>query len=356
MKKKIIFCAYNLDIGGIERAVINYVNNLDKSIYEVTLFLSKKEGIYLHEIDPAVKILNFNQADDKFVFIRKLKNAFKLLLFTIKYYHKFDFSADFATHVKNCGIMAKRFSKNNAIWLHGAYWKTLEEADEFLKFIHADKYKKVVFVSNYVKKIYIEARPNTNQLMYVLNNPINEKEVVLKSMEKINLKRTKTTILNVSRHEEKYKKLSLLLLAVKDLLSQNYDFDLWLVGDGIDTPMYKKMVRELKIANNVKFFGKQSNVFPYYKKCDAIILTSISEGNPVVYLEGKVLNKPIISTDVSDAKEDLLGYGIITLCTKEDITRGLKEFLDNGYKIKVPFNPEKYNQDVFAKLTKIIEE
>ena len=41
MKKKIAFFTKNLDIGGIERAIINYVNNIDKEKYEIYLFLDK---------------------------------------------------------------------------------------------------------------------------------------------------------------------------------------------------------------------------------------------------------------------------------------------------------------------------
>lgn len=356
MKKKIIFCAKNLDIGGIERAVINYVNYLDKSKYEVYLYLSKKEGIYQDSINEDIKILNFDISEDKNVFIRKLKNAFKLLYFTIRYYHKFDFAADFATPIKNCGILAKRFSKNNAIWFHGPYWSNTDEANKFLKYVNADKYKKVVFVSDYLKKLYLEIRPHSNQKLYVINNPINYQEMLKKSNEKIIAKKTKVTILNVGRHEERSKKLSVLLAVTKKLLNEKYDFELWLVGDGEDNQMYRDMVNNLKLNNNVKFFGKQNNVFPYYKQCDAIILTSAYEGNPVVYLEGKVLNKPIISTDVSDAKIELSGYGIVTSKDEKSIYYGLKEFLDKGYDIKKPFDPKKYNNETFYKLIKVIEE
>ena len=56
MKKELAFFTKNLDIGGIERAVINYVNNIDKTKYNVTLFLEKKEGIYLDNINKDINI------------------------------------------------------------------------------------------------------------------------------------------------------------------------------------------------------------------------------------------------------------------------------------------------------------
>ena len=50
MKKKIIFCVYSLDIGGIETSLISLLNNLDFSKYDIYLFLVKKEGIFLNSI------------------------------------------------------------------------------------------------------------------------------------------------------------------------------------------------------------------------------------------------------------------------------------------------------------------
>ena len=47
MKKKILFTAYSLDIGGIESALVNMLKILDYSKYDVTLLLEKKEGIFI---------------------------------------------------------------------------------------------------------------------------------------------------------------------------------------------------------------------------------------------------------------------------------------------------------------------
>ena len=356
MKKKIAFFTKNLDIGGIERAIINYVNSIPKDKYEVTLFLEKKEGIYLNEIDNDIKIIDFNVSENKIIIVRKLINLLKLLIFSIKYHNKFDFAANFATYLKSGAILSKRFSKNNAIWYHGNYWETKDEANKFIKYTRTNKYKKIVFVSNSLKEKYLKYFPNTNQQLYVLNNMINYEEMIEKSKIDLGLKHKKTTILNVGRHEESSKKLSLLFKTTKKLLDEKYDFNLWLVGSGPDHELYKNMVKELKLSNNVIFFGKQNNVYPYYKKCDAVILTSVAEGNPVVFLEAKVLNKPVITTDVSDAKIDLKGYGIINEYSEDGVYKGLKQFLDKGYNIKNKFNPKEYNIDKLNKLINIIEE
>ena len=49
--KKLLFSAVSLDIGGIENALVNLLNYLARTDkYEITLFLEKKEGIFLENI------------------------------------------------------------------------------------------------------------------------------------------------------------------------------------------------------------------------------------------------------------------------------------------------------------------
>ncbi len=74
-----------------------------------------------------------------------------------------------------------------------------------------------------------------------------------------------------------------------------------------------------------------------------------------MFLETKVMNKPIISTDVSDAKIELDGYGIVTDINEDSYYNAMKNFLENGYKIKRKFDPEKYNNDILKKLYKVID-
>ena len=356
MKKKISLYSTKLDIGGIERAMINYVNLMDKNKYDITLFLEKSGGAFQNEIAKDIKIVNFNQSNHKNPLIRKALNFYKLFLFRIKYRNKFDFAANFGSVVKSGAILSKVFSSNNAYWIHGHLWKTKEEAEDFIQKYEIDKYQKIVFVSNRVKESYQKFFPDSNQKLYVMNNPIDEVDIIKKSKEKIDIKKRKLTFLNVGRHSEEEKHLTMMLKVLGRLINEGYDFDLWLLGSGPDTKMYQDLVEELKIENYVKFLGFSKNVYPYYKECDAILLSSYNEGNPVVFLESKILNKPIITTDVSDAKQDLLGFGIVTDNNEEAYYNGVKEYLDHGYKIKKPFNPKKYNEDILKKLDQVIEE
>ena len=79
MKKKLLFTAYSLDIGGIETSLINLLKRLDYDKYEVTLILEKKEGLFLKEVPSEVKVLEYKISNDKNPVTRKLKNRTKLI-------------------------------------------------------------------------------------------------------------------------------------------------------------------------------------------------------------------------------------------------------------------------------------
>ena len=48
--KKLLFAAYSLDIGGIEKALVTLTNYLQESGYEITIVLEKKARIILERI------------------------------------------------------------------------------------------------------------------------------------------------------------------------------------------------------------------------------------------------------------------------------------------------------------------
>lgn len=44
--KKILFSAYNLDLGGIEKALLYLINYLENKGYNITLILEKRRSIF----------------------------------------------------------------------------------------------------------------------------------------------------------------------------------------------------------------------------------------------------------------------------------------------------------------------
>ena len=191
-----------------------------------------------------------------------------------------------------------------------------------------------------------------NKTMFI-NNLIDYKKIIDKSNEKVDdFKKSKeVTFINIGRHDEKQKKLSRIIAATKKLNRDKYKFRVVFIGDGIDDEKYFKQANGVK---NIEFLGVKENPYPYLKESDCLLMSSQFEGYPVVFVESMILNKPIVTTLVSDANKDIKDkFGIVTENSLDGVYEGMKKFLDEGFEIKKKFDPEKFNKDIINELKKV---
>jgi len=105
----------------------------------------------------------------------------------------------------------------------------------------------------------------------------------------------------------------LLLHAFRMALSSMPELRLWMVGDGGEREMLETMAAELGISSQVKFWGQQLDVAPFFSAADAFIMSSKSEGLPMSLLQAFSLGLPAIVTDVG-------GMGEVVRLAKAGIT------------------------------------
>ncbi len=363
MNKKILFAAYSLDIGGIETALVTLVNRLAEEEYDITLVLEKKQGIFLDQISNKIKIIEYTPCCRKNKFVSKLKNAINRCKFIAKYKNKFDCAISYATYSLPSSFIARTASKNSVLWVHSEYLLVCENnINEYINFfrkICAEKFKKIVFVSNSARVNYEKIMGlNPNSRIITINNLINYKAILSKAEGKVtDIEKVKIpTFLFVGRHTEEDKRISRLINASEMLKKENMKFRVLIIGDGRDTNRYKKDVQDKNLEENVIFLGKKKNPYPYFRISDCLVLTSEHEGFPVVYIEAMILDTPIITTNVSDSEAIIKDkYGIVTDKNEESIYKGMKDFINKGFKINQKFDAEMYNSAIMEKIYNVIE-
>ena len=358
--KDILLAAKDLNIGGIEKSLLNLINYLNERGYNITLVLEEKKGDFLSQLNSNVNIITFKPFSLRFTPIRKMLNFIKQLKFIIKYKNKFDTSISYATYSKTDSFIARVASKNSVLWCHADYLALyngdLKKTEDFFEDIYYDDFSKIVFVSKSAKESFLQVFPEQRNVYYC-NNFIDNNKILELARKKINIRYNQetTTFLNISRHDERQKKLSRIIKAASLLKKENYKFRIIFVGSGKDTPKYKYLVEKYNLTQNILFEGAKSNPYPYFKISDCTILSSDYEGYPVVFLESFLFNKPVITTDVSDYKDIQAGRGIVTSKTTKGIYKAMKLFLDKGYKLEKSFNSRKYNLEVEKQLKKILK-
>ncbi|PIR92487.1 hypothetical protein COU01_01375 [Candidatus Falkowbacteria bacterium CG10_big_fil_rev_8_21_14_0_10_44_15] len=99
------------------------------------------------------------------------------------------------------------------------------------------------------------------------------------------------------------KNVSLQIKAMRHIVKQFPQAELWIVGDGEQRQALEELCYPLPVTRYVKFFGWQENVEKFYRQADVFLLTSNSEGWGLAVVEAAAQGLPIIMTGVGLAGE-----------------------------------------------------
>lgn len=104
------------------------------------------------------------------------------------------------------------------------------------------------------------------------------------------------------------KNLQTFVMAAKEVLKENPDIKFIIGGDGEDKKSLEEKAKELGISDRVFFPGWIDDPCEFMSNLDINVLTSISESFPYSILEGALLKKATISSDVGGIS-DLIDSG-----------------------------------------------
>lgn len=347
MKKKVLFMMPALPGGGAEKVLIDILKNFDYASYEVILFLEYKEGVYLNDVPEEVRILALHSQNtiwfERFHRVLRIFHSY-VLFHTLIYKYMFMKllkGERFNTIVSFMEGAAVKFhsyiihkANNNLSWVHidlkQKHWSLdffRNEKDEFKVYRKMDK---IVFVSEDVKRMFLELYAIENDKCKVIYNLI-DKNVIQRLAISNNAIKRKFTICMVGRLNRQ-KRYDRALKVAKRLKSDGCDFDLWIIGEGSLEKSLKAMSHEYGMDDCVHFLGFQKPSYPYMKEADIYLNTSEAEGYPLVVCEALCLGLAIVATDISGASEILASseYGLLVSEKEEDIYNGLKRLMDDA--------------------------
>ena len=360
--KKIIFFSKKLNIGGMEKSLVILLNNLSL-YYDVTLVLEKKEGVLLKELSKKVNVKEYKVSTLKLVFLRKIINYSKRLIWKLMYKNKYDFSCNYATYSIIGSKLAQIASTNSAFYIHSDYYTVYNGNEKDIKCFFApheiEKYKKIIFVSNESKNGLQKIYPNYKDKFIVINNLVDYENIEKKSQgeskkvkEMFDTKRV--NIVFIGRLDNESKNFDLLLDSFKMVLDVDKNYQLFIIGKGPYKNTIENFIANNNLKDNIYLIDETINPYIYLKYSDAIILTSNYEGFPVVYLEALVLSKMIMTTVVtSDETINIKDYSILLKHDKKDISTKILQFKKIDNKNDLDFS--KINENKIAIFKKIID-
>lgn len=379
--KKILFLIHTLQVGGAEKILVNLVNKLDKSKYDITVMTVINTGAFRNELDKDIKyktifdikFLNKNSKQNKenksgnlFDKTSKIKQLMaKIYQFFWRHvncekiyrkYIKDDYDVEIAFLE---GISAKIISNSTnkdskkIAWIHvdlinenktEKFFKNREEE----KTVY-EKFDNIVAVSEHVKEQVINKFNILEEKVIVKYNPIDKEHIEKLANEKIeDITKNKFTICTIGRLSVQ-KGYDRLLKVVKKLNEEKLDFDLWIIGVGAEESKLKQYIEENNLTN-VTLLGYKKNPYKYIRESDLFVCSSRAEGFSTVVSEAVILEKPIVTTDCSGMKE-MLGenneYGIVTKNDEEALYAGIKEIILDKNKYNYYKNKIKERKEIF---------
>lgn len=358
--KKILFVINNLNIGGIQKSLVNLLNAIANE-YDISLVVFSEEGELFNELPSNIKVIKVNknlkvlgisqnEAQEKGLYIWSIRTLgaiwsklfgnflpINLLMYFCKIREKFDY-----------GISYAQFSQKH-YFSGGSNEFILNSVNckEKITFIHCDfehyggnsaytrkkycKFDKVIACSEGTRRQFLKIIPELSSRTFVVHNFCDILKIKnLSECQPIHYKSDVLNIITVSRLS-KEKALDRVIYGVEKAVKNNIKINCHIIGDGPERGKLEILVKSLKLELYIKFYGEQENPYRFMKNADLLVISSEHEAAPMIIEEAAVLNLPVFSTETISAKEMILddNRGWICKNTTEDFIATFMKIVDN---------------------------
>jgi glycosyltransferase involved in cell wall biosynthesis len=303
-KKKIIVFIPSIEGGGVEKNLFLIINFLAEQNFNIKLITANPE--FKKKFNKKIEILspkNKSRCTRYQKYFYCLILLFKILL--TKEYLVFSFQANIYAILIAKLLKRKILIRSNS---SPEGWSKNIIKKKLYKYIFKLSDGIIVNSKNFQKQMK-EAIGVSTTWIY---NPLNKKEILLKSKEKVSnnfFKNTSKTLKIISIGRFVDQKDHMCLLYAFNLIKNKINAKLLLVGKGIKKNEYINFIKKNNLSKKVKILNFQKNPYKFIKKSDVFILTSKFEGLPNVLLEAMTLKKFIISSNCPTGPDEILLNG-----------------------------------------------
>lgn len=345
MKKKILIRIGSLRHGGAEKVLINFLKNLPEDKYDVDLLINLYTGMYIKEVPSWVNLhylikgemITTNKPHEIPVKAFRVLYQKMFLLFPSLLYKfvlqnkKYDVEIAAIHGMYRELLSSPQKDSKKIIWIQNDIFNLKEYTPDVIRQLF--KFDRILVISNKLKEEMQKVARNDKEKKAVIKifNPIDKTDTLNKANTAIDdypFSNEIPTFITIGTVYPQ-KGYDRLLDVHKKLMDEGLKHQIIIIGDGFDYENIQTKLNHLGLQETVKMLGFRSNPYPYLKKADFYVMSSRHEGFPTIIAEALILNKPVVSTDVSGIK-DLLQegkLGIITPNSEDGIYEGMKKFL-----------------------------
>lgn len=380
MMKKVLFYNGSLRMGGIERVLVEVLQNIDRSKMSIDLIIEdgiKSLNVFEKDIPKDIKIyyLKSEELIQKTDFYRKnKKNIFYKIMYNIMMNYEgyikrknlkkifkeknYDVVIDFDMGLSKYIDLIK--AEKKIAWIHSSIENWYVKKSRIKKLgKRLNNYSKIVVICDEMKNETEKLYPFLKNRIIRIYNPFNFNRILKCSEEKVEKKYEKCFkqefMISVMRLTANSKDFETLIEAWKKLEKENVNIPLYILGEGPDRRNIEKKIREAHQENRIFLLGNMKNPYPWIKKSKMLIHSSKFEGFGLTLVEALILSKKVISSNCPIGPREILENGEIGFLYEigdyEKLSELIIENLENN------ISNEKINQKIQKySVKKIIKE
>jgi glycosyltransferase involved in cell wall biosynthesis len=334
---KVLFLIHDLGHGGAEKVLVNLVNNMDQSKFDISVVALFGGGVNEQFLKPHIHY--------RAIFPKTFRgNIHVMKLLTPKQLHKrfikerYDIEVSYlegpsARIISGCPDPDTKL----VTWIHIQQESTKSSSRSFRSVREAmacyNRFDRIVGVSETVKKTFLNALPVEPEMQVLYNT--NESEIIkknaLESVEPGLFDPQEIKLIGVGKLV-KNKGFDRILPIIKRLRAEGHPVHLYILGVGPMQQELEEYAQKNGISEAVTLLGYQTNPYQYVSKCDLFVCASYAEGFSTAATEALIVGTPVCTVEVSGMKE-MLGdndeWGIVTDNDDEALYQGMKKLLDD---------------------------
>lgn len=283
---RIAFVTPSLTMGGYEKVIVAYANELNRRGYQVDILCGFKKGDLIDTVDSDVRVIDFQARARKFVFplVEYLKkNSVDILYCGFRSY--------------NCiGVLAKKIAKvPTCVYASQHGFQADGKLERLVKgriIKHADCLTAVTqMVANFeAKQMYIDVNKFS-----ILNNPVFDENQIIKKETHEWFEEDIPIIAVCGRiARDKGKNFCIEILKV---LNDSMPVRMLVLGDGPYMNECKRLAESLHIDDKVDFMGYVRNPRGYMAGCKLLLHTALEEGFGNIIVEALAVDIPVCATN-----------------------------------------------------------
>ena len=337
----VLFLIPTLDRGGAENVLVDLVNHMDQSKFQITVQTLFDQDSQKKRLRKGIRYKTFLyhqfHGNSRLQALIPARILYKLIV-RDRYDVVVSYLEGPTTHIiSGCPYPDSR----KVAWFHSALETNRSLSAGFISkraTINAHlSFDKVVFVAESVRKVIEDTAGTTFPNSAVLYNTIDFRKVLKlaeENMDEFSFPSDEFCVISTGKimWDKGYDRLAKIQ---KKLINEGYKTHVYILGDGKDRKEKAEIesyILENGISDSFSFLGFQNNPYKYVAKADLFVCSSRSEGFSTAVTEALILGVPVVSTNCSGAYE-LLGYdneyGVVTPNNGGALLKGIKKLLDN---------------------------